>query len=213
MVTPICQESTVCMCTFWCVYIFTSLLPPPKIPHNGNECRCEWIWSLLKLGDGYGLFKCYSVYLFDIFQDRFKTMYQWNVQSKMLIPWKWTSQEAFSVCRNIYKNPWRSPVSELHTEILKRSSLFSPAPLVPAPNSPYLVSHRMGPQSEYDMVISAPTSPQIHSSLVPQILISNESWCRWRHQSFCIHWRKQLIWGISALVFTLTTRWRWCFTS
>ena len=50
---------------------------------NGTvkENRDSRIWSLIKLGDGYGFMNTilFTFYVFDIFQaKRFKTTYQWN---------------------------------------------------------------------------------------------------------------------------------------
>lgn len=90
-----------------------------------------------------------------------------------------------------------SPVSVRHMENLKWSSLFSPAPSPPPQHASHLMCHH----SEYDMVVSATTIPQINSSLAPQIFISNKYFHRERNQSSCIQWRKQLMWQISTLVF------------
>lgn len=88
------------------------------------------IWTLLKLGDGYGFLNTilFTFYIFDIFQNKkFKNMYQWNIYHQN------TSQKLSLYAEDIYENPWRSPVSVFHLENLKWSSLFSPAPSPPLP--------------------------------------------------------------------------------
>lgn len=136
----------------------------------------------------------FTFHVFDIFQNKkAKNIYQQNVQSKTLYHEYVSLKKLFLHPEDIYKNAWRCPVSALHVENLKWSSLFSLAPLAPPPAG--LPSN--GPSEWIGYGFSATTSPQINSPLISQIFISNKHWGRWRNPSYCLHWRKQLIWQIS----------------